>query len=178
MRCFNSRAPRGARPLTRVQVAPYHGFQFTCPSRSTTASAVPFHRHLKFQFTCPSRSTTYTARCSMTREAVSIHVPLAEHDETGKSLVAVVNVSIHVPLAEHDHYRRPLSSSGYQFQFTCPSRSTTHCKHCPDSAPYVSIHVPLAEHDTNYERRFARCLVSIHVPLAEHDLTGNSVYVI
>ena len=78
---------------------------------------------------------------------VSIHVPLAEHDINTKMLYGLQNVSIHVPLAEHDlregegtdlensfnsraprgARRQPLSQKAMklQFQFTCPSRSTT-----------------------------------------------------
>ena len=40
-----------------------------------------------FQFTCPSRSTTGIIAHSQTRNGVSIHVPLAEHDE------AILNLS-------------------------------------------------------------------------------------
>ena len=35
---FNSRAPRGARPLSAMSSAFARMFQFTCPSRSTTAA--------------------------------------------------------------------------------------------------------------------------------------------
>ena len=99
---FNSRAPRGARPLT-LQASPtssafqftcpsrsttHHGgriicqpwFQFTCPSRSTTAAAASPLSLSAFQFTCPSRSTTKLHALPAPRQPVSIHVPLAEHD--------------------------------------------------------------------------------------------------
>ena len=78
-----------------------------------------------FQFTCPSRSTTPTRRYYQANMAVSIHVPLAEHDYCSRS-----------------HH-----SSKMTFQFTCPSRSTTGANMDPVPINYVSIHVPLAEHD-------------------------------
>ena len=62
---FNSRAPRGARPRYR----PAYG------------------RTLEFQFTCPSRSTTAGAHTHAITIGVSIHVPLAEHDSVFNSAV-------------------------------------------------------------------------------------------
>ena len=78
-----------------------------------------------FQFTCPSRSTTFEAFKLMMSGKVSIHVPLAEHDLPPAG----------VPRAgEGFNSRAPrgarLSRGGNlrrmgEFQFTCPSRSTT-----------------------------------------------------
>ena len=96
-------------------------------------------------------------------------MPLAEHDVPGDIGVFTCCVSIHVPLAEHDPSAwRPLFSS--TFQFTCPSRSTTH--ETPDDVrvAVVSIHVPLAEHDDAPLVASYIMNVSIHVPLAEHDI--------
>ena len=56
----------------------------------------------RFQFTCPSRSTTYVGGMSARAKAVSIHVPLAEHDLLKLLMLIMLLVSIHVPLAEHD----------------------------------------------------------------------------
>ena len=100
---------------------------------------------------------------------VSIHVPLAEHDHLCLSGAHLHKVSIHVPLAEHD-FRQVLQQKGHlcfnsraprgarrdkpahaeplgEFQFTCPSRSTTEVLCAPTAVNGVSIHVPLAEHD-------------------------------
>ena len=81
------------------------------------------------------------ARC-----LVSIHVPLAEHDDIVFGFCLFVKVSIHVPLAEHDLVA-PVELRLFE----------------------VSIHVPLAEHDPSYCVSPDRLCVSIHVPLAEHD---------
>ena len=87
-----------------VYVGQAFEFQFTCPSRSTTAVAVdireirggfnsraprgarptpflPSAAAPAFQFTCPSRSTTLNRTMDVTVTGVSIHVPLAEHDQ-------------------------------------------------------------------------------------------------
>ena len=55
-----------------------------------------------FQFTCPSRSTTGRDLTTLENAIVSIHVPLAEHDELCPETADALKVSIHVPLAEHD----------------------------------------------------------------------------
>ena len=123
---FNSRAPRGARR--------------TPPSSRTSP--------LLFQFTYPSRSTTYCDTDSIKFLNVSIHVPLAEHDLMDISTMSIIcPVSIHVPLAEHDIIVRIYVIDKLVFQFTCPSRSTTHARTRSSSLTLVSIHVPLAEHD-------------------------------
>ena len=79
---------------------------------------------MSFQFTCPSRSTTNECRIYTADLLVSIHVPLAEHDEDEDEPAAEGDVSIHVPLAEHDDVYNVLKVLNG-----------------------VSIHVPLAEHD-------------------------------
>ena len=166
--CFNSRAPRGARRIHFRSSFPALGFQFTCPSRSTTEALGQSRVSLK----------------------VSIHVPLAEHDLEPLLKHCTNIVSIHVPLAEHDSGHAS-TKEPKRFQFTCPSRSTTRLRNhlalcflfqftCPSRSTTrarrplllpteVSIHVPLAEHDRNSARTFHRHRVSIHVPLAEHD---------
>ena len=103
----------------------------------------------------------------------------------------MITVSIHVPLAEHDELFRKVNYSVSWFQFTCPSRSTTTDARLSYPSLVVSIHVPLAEHDlqqaiqsvadefqftcpsrSTTDPRRNQCVisqVSIHVPLAEHD---------
>ena len=63
---------------------------------------------------------------------VSIHVPLAEHDIICTELQMLSTVSIHAPLAEHDLRNSADITRVYQFQFTCPSRSTTCFRHLID----------------------------------------------
>ena len=74
-------------------------------------------------------------------------MPLAEHDNNivGDYITSFL-VSIHVPLAEHDT-SAACKKRVKEFQFTCPSRSTTGLCGSDRQVAQVSIHVPLAEHD-------------------------------
>ena len=74
-------------------------------------------------------------------------MPLAEHDRSGCPPGRHFAVSIHVPLAEHDILPPYVAVYMWRFQFTCPSRSTTPLRDNFIAPRYVSIHVPLAEHD-------------------------------
>ena len=78
---------------------------------------------------------------------VSIHVPLAEHDDAWRySARDMQSFNSRAPrgarlmLEVKNHLR-------LKFQFTCPSRSTTTTGFGLCRPGMVSIHVPLAEHD-------------------------------
>ena len=189
---FNSRAPRGARHV-RNYVKEYievvsihvplaeHDNSFIMRLQDITVSIhVPLAEH-----------DIWSVMRVSSLVIVSIHVPLAEHDCTSLIRLEEITVSIHVPLAEHDGgAERAVGRE--EFQFTCPSRSTTGRRAPWISTLFVSIHVPLAEHDmtstcgsTAHLRFQFTCpsrsttlgrfqfprltFVSIHVPLAEHD---------
>ena len=122
-------------------------FQFTPPLWGATSSFDSILRRIQFQFTCPSRSTTAFGDWLRAHWGVSIHVPLAEHDALPGTVDEAEPVSIHVPLAEHDVHESWPACQAAQFQFTCPSRSTTLCTYSGRRRTAVSIHVPLAEHD-------------------------------
>ena len=78
-----------------------------------------------FQFTCPSRSTTNVISWIEAKFEVSIHVPLAEHDENAsEQACAEYGFNSRAPRGAR------LSSKGNSVVFG-----------------FVSIHVPLAEHD-------------------------------
>ena len=77
---FNSRAPRGARRLSRRPAPPTAGFNSRAPRGARRQAVTPVVR----------------------KSLVSIHVPLAEHDLGGAGVEFQALVSIHVPLAEHD----------------------------------------------------------------------------
>ena len=125
------------------QSLPNNVFQFTCPSRSTTAgrrcrdddlprfnSRAPrgvrldqsnkLNQQIQFQFTCPSRSTTLRPRTLTHDFTVSIHVPLAEHDEAVIRGLDGLQVSIHVPLAEHDFIRGCVDDDDVSFNSRAP----------------------------------------------------------
>ena len=173
---FNSRAPRGARPIHGSQDASAfivsihvplaeHDFIICSPFWYRRVSIhVPLAEH--------DQRRPFSNPCN----TVSIHVPLAEHDQPVGEPRRLPRVSIHVPLAEHDRAPRGArradarvlaDSRGFnsraprgarpllranprtvaEFQFTCPSRSTTCVGAVFKLAFVVSIHVPLAEHD-------------------------------
>ena len=124
-RGFNSRAPRGARPKVKISKMKIDAFQFTCPSRSTTSMTTKSSIHF----------------------AVSIHVPLAEHDRgasSGRHWQGRFNSRAPRGARPATRQRPPSPST---FQFTCPSRSTTNGVNHLRINSVVSIHVPLAEHD-------------------------------
>ena len=57
---------------------------------------------------------------------ISIHVPLAGHDDGGNYLVSdPALISIHMPLAGHDKYAMAGAANDFAFQSTCPLRGTT-----------------------------------------------------
>ena len=143
---FNPRAPCGAR-LVSVKF-------FVVPNI--------------FQSTCPLRGTTLVVGHAIHAGIISIHVPLAGHDDVdfGAHVVRIHfnprapcgarpqpssrpfsgRISIHVPLAGHDDL-------GHR-----------HSGHIA-----ISIHVPLAGHDGDYALFAGGNIISIHVPLAGHD---------
>ena len=122
---FNSRAPRGARPLLRANPRTAAAFQFTCPSRSTTTAGSRRCCTGGFQFTCPSRSTTSVRVIRGKLLPVSIHVPLAEHDAPPAGAgFGIVKFQFTCPSRSTTPSHTSLAEL-YAFQFTCPSRSTT-----------------------------------------------------
>ena len=56
---------------------------------------------------------------------ISIHVPLAGHDERRCAFCGKENISIHVPLAGHDEDLGEVVYKFKLFQSTCPLRGTT-----------------------------------------------------
>ena len=154
-----------------VRMKHCHGwFQFTCPSRSTTAGGRRLHSGIKFQFTCPSRSTTKTLSVCYLRMGFQFTCPSRSTTST-YSFPAISHLSFNSRAPRGARPRitttytgvfsfnsraprgaRPVSAhaakADQSFQFTCPSRSTTILERVPNRQKRVSIHVPLAEHDT------------------------------
>ena len=145
-----------------------------------------------FNSRAPRGARPSAPRYRQTSRSVSIHVPLAEHDlrpHYGRGAVMSFNSRAprgarplflpDVVLSEEFQFTCPSRSTTCRwtlhqsrqllFQFTCPSRSTTSGKSLPMPSMSVSIHVPLAEHDPGDHRAGGVPDVSIHVPLAEHD---------
>ena len=168
--CFNSRAPRGARLMVKQDSNNAASFNSRAPRGARLTSCLKWTIIRAFQFTCPSRSTTTAGKGVCEGDAaVSIHVPLAEHDRglpgreqrrlsfnsraprgARRGLVAVdltargfnsraprgarQGVIARCVIAHSFNSRAPRGArrggvqrgaSPLQFQFTCPSRSTT-----------------------------------------------------
>ena len=194
--CFNSRAPRGARHIPDFKRYYFVEFQFTCPSRSTTTVSSKAHVPRRFQFTCPSRSTTLDRPLHKRADIVSIHVPLAEHDAlVRRRRMKLSGFNSRAPRGARRRIRRAPPRQ-QEFQFTCPSRSTTpdrtHVRvnpfrfnsRAPRGARLMTHCLPVSSSRFNSRApRGARPLrldlvheveVSIHVPLAEHDAVKRS----
>ena len=77
---FNSRAPRGARHIVTKKIAAVEGFNSRAPRGARRQQVRAAEVSAGFQFTCPSRSTTPEPVLRAEAVLVSIHVPLAEHD--------------------------------------------------------------------------------------------------
>ena len=149
-------------------------------------------------------------------------MPLAEHDPRPFFHSTVMAVSIHVPLAEHDppgtpqcrpqrgfNSRAPrgarrsapplaVQQSEFQFtcpsrsttlgrrrhlspnsfQFTCPSRSTTECLPAETPCSGFQFTCPSRSTTPGVALRRRKGYVSIHVPLAEHDFDENFALVL
>ena len=153
-RCFNSRAPRGAR-------------RYNLYARG---------QNISFNSRAPRGARLYSCESKKMAVQVSIHVPLAEHDLTQSSVLPLtLSFNSRAPRgARRTSTGTTSTSSG--FQFTCPSRSTTRYRNSLTRTGRVSIHVPLAEHDMFAAFTSDFIKVSIHVPLAEHD--GNISYIV
>ena len=166
---FNSRAPRGARRITQYHSKRFNSFNSRAPRGARPGYHSSSPNSGKFQFTCPSRSTTALKALKALKALVSIHVPLAEHDaRTGSTARPLSSFNSRAPRGARPPMCRQLCARS-AFQFTCPSRSTTVYFGGYNNSFLVSIHVPLAEHDFPTSDQLYDFLVSIHVPLAEHD---------
>ena len=166
---FNSRAPRGARPHAHGRYQADNGFQFTCPSRSTTYGQISLDNE----------------------DIVSIHVPLAEHDRRSRLLAGRISCFNSRAPRGARRTRSPRFTSCSAFQFTCPSRSTTgNCRAkrrntgfqftCPSrsttavaaawkAAFKFQFTCPSRSTTSTFGAVTFTACVSIHVPLAEHD---------
>ena len=139
-----------------------------CGARLNDADAMQVNE--EFQSTCPLRGTTPRKREVHCLLRISIHVPLAGHDQLlVETLMPPITISIHVPLAGHDHYLAGVR------EVAVISIHVPLAGHDPQAllsvgaTPKISIHVPLAGHDRRDLAISPPLEISIHVPLAGHD---------
>ena len=74
-------------------------------------------------------------------------MPLAEHDDESLKIKNIKAVSIHVPLAEHDPGRNIPTAEYPRFNSRAPRGARRQAQERLTCTFRVSIHVPLAEHD-------------------------------
>ena len=177
-RGFNSRAPRGARRhLYLVPQPEKAGFNSRAPRGARLVASGISAEIFSFQFTCPSRSTTYRNGKPVCTWAVSIHVPLAEHDNAvAFRACSLMSFNSRAPRGARRSARNGCAPGG-RFNSRAP-RGARHDEYrrSQQRIDLVSIHVPLAEHDDWCGVEDGYDPVSIHVPLAEHDVYREARY--
>ena len=174
---FNSRAPRGARHLYLVPQPEKAGFNSRAPRGARLVASGISAEIFSFQFTCPSRSTTYRNGKPVCTWAVSIHVPLAEHDNAvAFRACSLMSFNSRAPRGARRSARNGCAPGG-RFNSRAP-RGARHDEYrrSQQRIDLVSIHVPLAEHDDWCGVEDGYDPVSIHVPLAEHDVYREARY--
>ena len=167
---FQSTCPlRGTTGAKDQKVLGYRDFNPRAPCGARQARGIPRTPKSAFQSTCPLRGTTQNFQGDPQKEVISIHVPLAGHDDCAGGYGMRTQISIHVPLAGHDIQNLPTIIVEIVFQSTCPLRGTTGRCFREGYHTMISIHVPLAGHDGLVLFAKAAFCISIHVPLAGHD---------
>ena len=127
-RCFNPRAPCGARHSVEVDVTHSTGFNPRAPCGARRPSLMDGASFLMFQSTRPMRGATDSKGGQQLSDAVSIHAPHAGRDRASS--------------------RRALLQGG--FQSTRPMRGATLCGELLLCLLGVSIHAPHAGRDSGY----------------------------
>ena len=82
-RCFNPRAPRGARPGDRLGCDQYLPFQSTRPAWGATAATLALLGVTMFQSTRPAWGATWKCSPKPAMSVVSIHAPRVGRDQAG-----------------------------------------------------------------------------------------------
>ena len=147
LRGFNSRAPRGARPVTRLRAVATSSFNSRAPRGARLRTHAGLTASAGFNSRAPRGARPDFATVTDGDYSVSIHVPLAEHDRSASAASASSQVSIHVPLAEHDRSQQSSVQPPLGFNSRAPRGARPNPTSSRLPQPSVSIHVPLAEHD-------------------------------
>ena len=150
MRCFNPRAPCGARRWCLIL----------------------HNDHYAFQSTRPVRGATSTSRRSRSPACVSIHAPRAGRDQPLAVRAPEQVVSIHAPRAGRDAVTVAPWTLARRFQSTRPVRGATRDKRQEKLDAVVSIHAPRAGRDrTSAARSTASTSFNPRAPCgARHDV--------
>ena len=145
---FNSRAPRGARRGAAGSSDRPAGFQFTCPSRSTTPPVRMFHVERRFNSRAPRGARPGSGKETAVDARFNSRAPRGARPVFCLIDLNDLCFNSRAPRGARHLIDAALSGGGL-FQFTCPSRSTTPLRAQCIDCNRVSIHVPLAEHDTS-----------------------------
>ena len=125
-RCFNPRAPCGARLALLSAATSGRKFQPTRPLRGATSGAFPAPRLGR----------------------ISTHAPLAGRDKTVQRLLNwTQNFNPRAPCGARLHCPDKISTQ-FLFQPTRPLRGATRRRRCAGGAMQISTHAPLAGRDT------------------------------
>ena len=169
-RCFNPRAPRGARLAAQYRFLCADGFNPRAPrgarlagaDTGTRSRAVSIHAPRAGRDTCDGACRFHRSRFQSTRPARGATFHQLIH--RGRGIV-----SIHAPRAGRDTIPSVLLTSTTLFQSTRPARGATCAAADGAEGDTVSIHAPRAGRDAILKLRIAPGVVSIHAPRAGRD---------
>ena len=128
-RNFNPHAPCGARPDLTAGTSTLASFQSTCPLRGTTGTQedpIPYVYDFNPRAPCGARPMRLSA--STSPASFQSTCPLRGTTIWPSILASTNGISIHVPLAGHDDNDPGVSRRKSPFQSTCPLRGTTHAQ--------------------------------------------------
>ena len=120
IRCFNPRAPRGARPGKRHNESMVHGVSIHAPRAGRDSRSLGDGiRRQGFNPRAP-RGARHQSSSQLVRKQVSIHAPRAGRDNLQTDHFAGRIVSIHAPRAGRDTTWRRSRTSGSRFNPRAP----------------------------------------------------------
>ena len=150
-RCFNPRAPRGARPPEPIRTPYFWSFNPRAPRGARPPRALALVQHL----------------------AVSIHAPRAGRDGDRPGPDGLAQVSIHAPRAGRDAAMVAVRILVDGFNPRAPRGARLGILRGKLHGCVVSIHAPRAGRDENHESQECIVTVSIHAPRAGRDVCAG-----
>ena len=184
-KCFNPRAPCGARPRTCDMCGALSSFQSTRPVRGATYRSSTPMTFPMFQSTRPVRGATQNIFSTSESEKFQSTRPVRGATKAAETYITVRVVSIHAPRAGRDAATRMRSRRHRCFnpRAPCGARQalqddgtmlcdvSIHAPRVRDPGQGVSIHAPRAGRDGRPPLKQSEPDVSIHAPRAGRD--GN-----
>ena len=177
LRCFNPRAPCGARPRNRLHTVCQGVFQSTRPMRGATRMCLSASMSLRFQSTRPMRGATFVRCVSLRRRTFQSTRPM--RGATRRSSCS--------PLCARFQSTRPMRGATrffvqiarrLSFQSTRPMRGATFSSIIIISMPTFQSTRPMRGATERLNLLFGRPDVSIHAPHAGRDCHNLSPLII